>query len=930
MAASGVVFNGGFSSPPDDLADRSSRGLLLTRIVAGVVMALVCGLGVVFILVWRHRHLKAMQKLTEVNVQQEMQLNVMAAEKAITSRETQVLTTVLGPGTMPEAMKRLQISPAEVRLLRPIGSGTFGDVFIANWSGTPCAVKRLKRERLTERGLMCFKDEISLHATLRHPNIVALLGCSVQPENGTVQAILELCSRGTLGHILTDKRAVVLTWSAHKLPIAIGIARAMSYLHAQEPPIIHRDLKPSNVLVDDGYNAKLADFGLSREEEEATMSSVGTPMVSAPEVLRRERYSKSADVWSFGCILETLDTHRTTYSWFVPYDRALNQVAEGKLTPKLPRLFADGAINSCVAVDAASRPRFEAVVEVLSSSRMGLAAHLQPPGPATVFEHAPDETEVGAEQPIITRAAFSTLPTFVPHAVVEDVAQCTWTSQDLTNIDPAKPWVCFQMSCAHLNPKPPSLVPAELLGPTSRLTVFGVFNSRELEIAYKENRYYRVARPARRVLVLVCLIVLLSLLVVAAAPIRSYQPSVLTADHLLNTRAWFMGVLLLTTVFTFTPWWGPATLQPLLFLLTLSTVLLFIATDVIFGSSIEYGCELAAEPVNASARICDAMCPSGLTAEQTYAGRTVFFMSQQTAISVSILFFVPIDALLVISLALVHAVLTEVVLQRGFDFGLGGVYIMHAILLTLLGVASITQSRAARLHFLITERHVATLDRRIEQLNAEKERVEWERRMLSKDRAENDNSGSATESPVESHENPTNSRDAKLNRTPSGTFRLRPGMMCNPASSRGQSSDKASSSGSKLGPLPDEWPLKRQKEGYPEDRPACYPSADPTSRRLTTRQRAKQLCRDSHRRASSAMRVNKARPPTHFPAPTPMPAASIARPQTPPPDSDPQPHTSPDDNFARPQTPTPAAGENEVLGNSGRPQTPLPISIHVV
>ena len=56
-----------------------------------------------------------------------------------------------------------------------------------------------------------------------------------------------------------------LSWPKHKLNIATGVARAMAYLHAQQPIVIHRDLKPENILIDDGFNGKIADFGTSRE-----------------------------------------------------------------------------------------------------------------------------------------------------------------------------------------------------------------------------------------------------------------------------------------------------------------------------------------------------------------------------------------------------------------------------------------------------------------------------------------------------------------------------------------------------------------------------------------------------------------------------------------------------------------------------------------
>ena len=119
--------------------------------------------------------------------------------------------------------------------------------------------------------------------------------------------MLELCAGGTLEALIFDRQLnASLKWLAHKLPIASGIARALAYLHAQSPPLVHRDLKPANVLLDEGYNAKLADFGISRDVRlEATMTqNVGTPRYSAPELLRRERYDEKVDVWSLGCVLE--------------------------------------------------------------------------------------------------------------------------------------------------------------------------------------------------------------------------------------------------------------------------------------------------------------------------------------------------------------------------------------------------------------------------------------------------------------------------------------------------------------------------------------------------------------------------------------------------------------------------------------------------
>ena len=84
--------------------------------------------------------------------------------------------------------------------------------------------------------------------------------------------------------------------------VLLGVARAMSYLHAQEPPVIHRDLKPENVLVMEDFQPKLADFGSSREAASLSTTMIGTPLFAAPEVLGQQAYGMACDVWSFGCL----------------------------------------------------------------------------------------------------------------------------------------------------------------------------------------------------------------------------------------------------------------------------------------------------------------------------------------------------------------------------------------------------------------------------------------------------------------------------------------------------------------------------------------------------------------------------------------------------------------------------------------------------
>lgn len=92
-----------------------------------------------------------------------------------------------------------------------------------------------------------------------------------------------------------------LTWAKPILRMTIDTSRGMAYLHSMKPPIIHRDLKSMNILVSSTWGAKVSDFGLSREKSvDETMSVTGTPLWLPPEMIRGERYTEKADVYSFG------------------------------------------------------------------------------------------------------------------------------------------------------------------------------------------------------------------------------------------------------------------------------------------------------------------------------------------------------------------------------------------------------------------------------------------------------------------------------------------------------------------------------------------------------------------------------------------------------------------------------------------------------
>ncbi|KAL7692654.1 putative protein kinase [Plasmopara halstedii] len=290
-------------------------------------------------------------------------------------REKNVVETMLESN---KGLRMAEISFDDLKLQKIIGAGAFGEVIKGTYCGTPVVVKRMLRNKITEDNLRMFGDELQLMMNLRHPNIVQFIGASWNSYSN-ICFVTELLERGDLFAVLRNPENE-LSWAKPILRITIDTSRGMAYLHSMKPPIIHRDLKSMNILVSSTWGAKVSDFGLSREKSvDETMSVTGTPLWLPPEMIRGERYTEKADVYSFGIVLAELDTRKIPYHDIkakgarnkkVSGSTLMHMVAYENLRPSLSKTCMKSVHDlfmRCTSDDQSVRPTFEEIVQFLEN-----------------------------------------------------------------------------------------------------------------------------------------------------------------------------------------------------------------------------------------------------------------------------------------------------------------------------------------------------------------------------------------------------------------------------------------------------------------------------------------------------------------------------------------------------------------------------------
>eukprot|EP01128_Nolandella_sp_AFSM9_P000880 TRINITY_DN11005_c0_g1_i1.p1 TRINITY_DN11005_c0_g1~~TRINITY_DN11005_c0_g1_i1.p1 ORF type:complete len:675 (-),score=118.16 TRINITY_DN11005_c0_g1_i1:12-2015(-) len=247
---------------------------------------------------------------------------------------------------------------------KPLGEGAFGVVYKGICRGKTVAVKTLRNVKFDERVVEDFLRECNIMRSLPHSNILLFMGACIEPP--LYMLVTELAGRGSLASLLQSSE-IHLSFP-RKMGMCKQIAGALNWLHCQSPPLLHLDLKPANILIDDDYNVRIADFGMSRMKVAAGVSNVsggGTPLYMPPEILsRKEQSSEKTDVFAFGIIVWEMLTEVEPYQKQFRSIPSLIRAVTSGVRPTIPANTPPSLktlMTRCWA-DASDRPSFETII----------------------------------------------------------------------------------------------------------------------------------------------------------------------------------------------------------------------------------------------------------------------------------------------------------------------------------------------------------------------------------------------------------------------------------------------------------------------------------------------------------------------------------------------------------------------------------------
>ncbi|KAK3027829.1 hypothetical protein RJ639_040579 [Escallonia herrerae] len=241
---------------------------------------------------------------------------------ALKTRKKNFLRILLGSTVGAISLLFLAIGIAAFMFSKTRLASKLGGDYIDQLPGMPTRFSHKDIKAATKNFIKkSFVAEVETIGSIHHVNLVRLIGFCIEKAHSWI-LIYEFMSNSSLDKwIYHRNKELALNWRCRK-KIILDVAKGLAYLHEDcGHKIIQLDIKPQNILLNENYEAKLSDFGLSklidRDQSQVMTTMRGTPGYLAPEWLGSV-ITEKVDVYSFGIVILEITSGRKSFDKLQP------------------------------------------------------------------------------------------------------------------------------------------------------------------------------------------------------------------------------------------------------------------------------------------------------------------------------------------------------------------------------------------------------------------------------------------------------------------------------------------------------------------------------------------------------------------------------------------------------------------------------------